>query len=300
MSDYFPREILVDILVRLPVKSLLRFRCVCKSWCSLIESPIFLATHLNQSINNTHLLIRYFSVNHKKELYSLRFDNETLNECVELKCPFKSRSGNFLRVVGSCNGLICLSDDHFGYTYTLIVWNPAIQRCVALPKPRVCFDVCGPYMFALGFGFDPKTNDYKVVRMVYPQNKMGSWDASAGPEALLFGGQGGYVASPEVEVFSLSTGSWKTIDAGVPEHNMIEYFWSSAVVNENIHWLAYNRREDCNRSYHNTIISFDVYDNRAVSECCSVWVMRQYGVAESWSKQFKVNLGGGIGAACRV
>uniref|UniRef100_A0A5B7BNK8 F-box domain-containing protein n=1 Tax=Davidia involucrata TaxID=16924 RepID=A0A5B7BNK8_DAVIN len=339
MSDYLPREVLVDIISRLPVKSLLRFRCVSKSWCSLIESPNFIATHLNQSIinnnnnnNNTHLLIRHFSVNTRKEHYSLRLDTETLDECVELKCPFKTRSGNFFRVVGSCNGLICLSDDHFGYTYSLIIWNPVTRRSVTLPKPGICFDVCGPYMGALGFGFDPQTNDYKVVRLSFLQNKMGSWDTSAGPRSLLFGGEGGYIAPPEVEVFALSTGSWKTIDsAGVPHYNMIEYFWSSAFVNGKIHWLAYNRRDDCNRSYHNTIMSFDVvrevfgevdlprklagkyplnmtigvfgdtlsvfqYDDRAMSKCCSMWIMRQYGVAESWSKQFNVNLQGGLGA----
>ena len=40
-------DLLVSIFIRLPVKSLLRFKCVCKSWYSLINSPIFIGLHLN-------------------------------------------------------------------------------------------------------------------------------------------------------------------------------------------------------------------------------------------------------------
>ncbi|XP_059665025.1 F-box/kelch-repeat protein At3g06240-like [Cornus florida] len=334
MSDYFPKEVLTEILSRLPAESLLRFRCVSKSWLSLITSPYFIAIHLNQSHNNnSHLLIKYYSLDPKKERYSLQFDDETLHESLELKCPFKTRTNSFFRMVGICNGLICLSDDHFCYTYTLIIWNPAIRKCVNLPKPRVCFDTYGPYMFALGFGFDSRNNDYKVVRIAYLQHRMGSWDTSAGVESLLFGGDEGYVVPPEVEVFSLKTGYWKTIAANVPSYNMAEYFWCSAFVNGTIHWLVYAKWEGSDQNHRGTILGFDVggegfcelnlpkkladenplnlaisvygdtisvfqYDNRAKIEHCLVWVMKQYGVVESWSKQFNVDLQGGVlGAA---
>ncbi|KAI3831578.1 hypothetical protein MKX03_014671, partial [Papaver bracteatum] len=32
-----------NILSRLPMRSILRFRCVCKSWCKLLKEPIFVA-----------------------------------------------------------------------------------------------------------------------------------------------------------------------------------------------------------------------------------------------------------------
>ncbi|RXH90692.1 hypothetical protein DVH24_035456 [Malus domestica] len=47
---HIPEEILFEILVRLPVKSLLRFRCVCKSWNTLISSPDFRNAHLEKNI----------------------------------------------------------------------------------------------------------------------------------------------------------------------------------------------------------------------------------------------------------
>ena len=29
-------------------------------------------------------------------------------------------------------------------------------------------------------------------------------------------------------------------------------------------------------------------------KCCSIWVMKEYGVVDSWTKQFTVNLDGGL------
>ncbi|PON71384.1 F-box domain containing protein [Trema orientale] len=40
-------DVVVLILSKLPIKSLKRFNCVCKSWYSLISSPTFVAMHFN-------------------------------------------------------------------------------------------------------------------------------------------------------------------------------------------------------------------------------------------------------------
>ncbi|EYU20296.1 hypothetical protein MIMGU_mgv1a018445mg [Erythranthe guttata] len=48
-QTYVPSEIIENILLRLPVKSLMRFKCVSKSWEATISDPEFIANHLRQA-----------------------------------------------------------------------------------------------------------------------------------------------------------------------------------------------------------------------------------------------------------
>ncbi|KAK8503655.1 hypothetical protein V6N12_024827 [Hibiscus sabdariffa] len=128
MSDYIPVEVIVEILKRLPVKSLLRFRSVCKSWNSVICDPSFISTHLQASLsNNTPFLLLSYRRN-GNESFVLHYDNDGFEEFKQLQFPaFGCASYSLL--LGSFNGLIYLQ---FG---------------------RINF----------GFGFDSITNDYKLV-----------------------------------------------------------------------------------------------------------------------------------------
>lgn len=327
MSDYLPDSLLPQILSRLPVESLLRFRCVSKQWCSLISSPNFISTHLSHSVSTTTtttslLLLRHLSLkSRKQEHYSVYLDSskpENLTLVKELKFPFKTRSKNHFRVVGLCNGLFCLSDDLFGYTYSIILWNPAIRKGITLPTPRVHFGPYGPYMFCFGFGFDYKTNDHKVVRIAYLQGFNGAYT----------------VLPPEVEVYSLSTGLWKTVNSNDISCKIVEYFYSSVYQNGAIHWVCYRKSEG--GVFSNSLLVFDLSDetfsemglprelvhvspldltvsscgelismiwyekgrDRGEScDCCAVWVMNQYGELNSWTKKFVVILERGLSHA---
>jgi hypothetical protein len=42
---YLPSELIVEILLRLPVKSLIRFKSICKPWFSLISQHNFANSH---------------------------------------------------------------------------------------------------------------------------------------------------------------------------------------------------------------------------------------------------------------
>ncbi|KAG5523388.1 hypothetical protein RHGRI_035265 [Rhododendron griersonianum] len=115
MSDYYlPPEVLSDVLLRLPVKTLLRH------WYGLITNPTFISQHLDKTLATpppTCALVRYCTQDpnhpsHFVERYSVRFDhdNNSFDEYTEPSFPFKSSSSCF-EVVGSCNGLVCLFDD---------------------------------------------------------------------------------------------------------------------------------------------------------------------------------------------
>lgn len=310
MSDYIPHELLIEILTRLPAKSLLRFTSVCKSWYSLITNPSFITTHLNHTIssnkNNETLLLRYYDRNEMKENYTVRHDDETFGEQFsQLEFPFKSPIGYF-RIVGCCNGLICLSDDLFGDMESIILWNPSIRKSVTLQMPS---KPQSPHMFVLGFGVCPVTNDHKVVRIVYLKDLL----------------HNNFMAPPEVEVYSLSRASWRSVNANAPPCYMLEFTWSQAFLFGAVHWITYDKHVE--GGSHNLIVSFDMGDEvfremmlphtlteelvtnlsvtvlgeslaalnhnkESAHESCCVWVMKEYGVAKSWSKLFTISLPG--------
>ncbi|KAK1396234.1 F-box protein CPR30 [Heracleum sosnowskyi] len=311
MSDYIPQELLHEILIKLPVESLVRFTSVNKSWYSLITDPIFIINHLNYSNldqDKRPLLLRFYDRVEKEENYTIRCDNETFSEeFTRVEFPFKSPLGYF-RIVGICNGLVCLSDDLFGDTERVIVWNPSIRKSVDLEMPvRPKY----PHMFVLGFGVCPVMNDYKVVRVVYVKDVN---DPSFN-----------FTVPPEVQVYSLSTGYWRDVNAGAPSCYMVEYTWSQVFVFGSVHWVAFRKLGDSGSR--NLIVSFHMgdevfrevvlpdslandivydmsvsvfgdslaalkYSKETGQESCCVWVMREYGVAESWTKLYTISVPG--------
>ncbi|KAL3721379.1 hypothetical protein ACJRO7_033810 [Eucalyptus globulus] len=99
-----PDDIVVEyILKRLPVKSLLRFRCICQSWRSTIDSPRFVALHLNHSaldVSNRHLACVEWC-NPPRSL-SFLFSGESLS-ISEIEVSSAAPLSCY-RFVGSCNG----------------------------------------------------------------------------------------------------------------------------------------------------------------------------------------------------
>ncbi|OVA10406.1 F-box domain [Macleaya cordata] len=67
-------------------------------------------------------------------------------------------------VVGSCNGLICLSVRHHDIDDPVYICNPITREYVYLPRlAKRIFQDC----MVSGFGYHPSSNQYKVVRVYY-------------------------------------------------------------------------------------------------------------------------------------
>ena len=54
MKGNLPEDIALNILANLPVKSVIRFRCVSKTWDSSITTPHLISTHLSLNLNNNN------------------------------------------------------------------------------------------------------------------------------------------------------------------------------------------------------------------------------------------------------
>ncbi|KAA8520726.1 hypothetical protein F0562_015002 [Nyssa sinensis] len=302
-----PPDVMFDILSRVPIKSLLQFRCVAKSWLCLVGHPHFIKFHLARSISDTttitgghHLLLFYESNDYTKSDYSLRCTT-TFLERIKLEFPFQSVHG-YLRIVGSSRGLVCLFDtNYFTYIGTVILWNPIIRKFKVLPDSHQTHRFRDTFSHTVvGFGFVSKIDDYKVVQVLYDSDRQ---------------------AIPDVLVYTMETNSWKKVEAIAPCY--IPNCWSNNVyVNGVVHWMAFERPEV--DGFSNSIMSFDMIDevfgvmalpnNRdlgydkvhlavsasgeslsllihlrgGVSDIWEIWLMKEYGVEESWVRLFTI------------
>ncbi|XP_074315937.1 F-box protein CPR1-like [Silene latifolia] len=160
------QDLIIDILVWLPVTSLLRFKSVCKEWCNLINDPRFIQLHLHKSLkpNSRHNRALFYTrslcivddLYHPLKLTKLRWPNHTVKPSEHLYC------------VGSCNGLFCFLVTHSKRSRNVrqgievscfLICNPSTRTFKSI-LPQKNTTRCGN---VLGFGYDSQHNDYKIV-----------------------------------------------------------------------------------------------------------------------------------------
>ncbi|CAI9270574.1 unnamed protein product [Lactuca saligna] len=142
MSDYIPSEILVEILKRLPVKSVLQLRSVSKPWKSLIDSSEFIAGYGAHQTQPRSLLVTYKNPEseHPDETYASLVDDETfVPQEIRLTIPVLAKLLMPSRVIGTSHGLVCLSandpyqNDHKPLGRKMaVLWNPSIRKSVGV------------------------------------------------------------------------------------------------------------------------------------------------------------------------
>ncbi|KAL6125973.1 hypothetical protein ACLB2K_074024 [Fragaria x ananassa] len=322
MAGYLPEEIIEKVLLRLPVKTLIRFTTVCKSWLSKIKASTFVQSHLCTTIdsnnqNDAHLLLlsarSYSKERNCYEHHWLHWDSPEFGEYSKLSNPLSfftpKNKPQELRVTGTCNGLVCLESYYDNSCKerlpALMLWNPSIRKIVKLPRipgwghPN---DYKVYRMYApLGFGYDPHSNDYKVLRIVILRSDRFSFRYSS-----------------VVQVYSLARGSWRRLSASVaPLDLQASGIKRPAFINGCLHMLKY-REDDMYCSTHDWFIAYfnlatEVFGEIMIPEAlqkrrcsisrygdslalikdydtrdpdnrgCEIWVMKEYGVAESWT-----------------
>ncbi|XP_060199661.1 putative F-box protein At3g10430 [Lycium barbarum] len=147
----FPEDLAREILVRLPVKSLLRFKCCCKNWYALIKSRSFIQQQLNCSKNK---LLIYD--NGASPIPLIILDDQSQENIPQ-------RFRGMATLLGSVDGLFYLECQFDDELISCALWNPATRevRPLPLPPPEISDGS------RLGFGLDPLTKDYKVVHFRY-------------------------------------------------------------------------------------------------------------------------------------
>lgn len=197
-----------------------------------------------------------------------------------------------IKLLGSCNGLICLSnaaDD-------IIVWNPTLRKHRFLPysnvvprkdRGRPLLTVC-----VYGFGFEIKSDDYRLLRLVQ------------------------FISDPcefEISVYSLRTNKWRKIEE--TPYSLVYPRKMGVFVSGALHWVM---TPELVPESPNLIVGFDLefekfnqvpqpetallsdfdMDVSILGDCLcmvanyvagtDVWIMKEYGSKESWVKLFSI------------
>ncbi|KAL7612313.1 hypothetical protein Lser_V15G05130 [Lactuca serriola] len=249
MSEYVAFEIQAEIMKRLPVKSLVRFRSVSKPWKFLIDSSEFISGYRVHQPDPQHLLVWYKDPVDTNEKYVTFVDDEAFaQQELAPAVPVLSKFLNDLKTVGSSQGLLCFygyyqdpSHPRFEFaTEMAVLWNPSIRKsiCVTVPGESLWSK------FVLGFGVCPITNDPTIVKITNVDAYSTTDDDS----------------SPMVEVFTLSRGSWRIPSNNLPKKS-IQVTWSQVVIDNFIYWAAFDQYlddDDDGQIQKNLIVSFDM------------------------------------------
>ncbi|GAA0152963.1 hypothetical protein LIER_11315 [Lithospermum erythrorhizon] len=207
-----PLELIIEILSRLPVKFLLKFRCACKQWLSLISSPLFIKAHINASTKfktyvNSFLILKlsksfYSNTYFTCSISSLLDDTASIIIPRDLDVPIEDQG---FKIIGTCNGLLS------GLIYpdkTHFLYNPCIRKLNKLPDNGKKYNLLH---ISYGFCYDEFNDDYKLVDLstVFP-------------------------CYTYIEIYSLRANSWRRIN----DYKRGSFYRSGVAVGGVLYWIV--------------------------------------------------------------
>ncbi|XP_050230297.1 F-box/kelch-repeat protein At3g23880-like isoform X2 [Mercurialis annua] len=282
-------DLLVEILCRLPAKSLVRFKAVHSDWFSLISDPQFCHRHLQHQrpcqkygtiqVRNTHTLHPSLSL----RIMSTVDDDHQL---VEIQKAFGMEVyGNslFPSLLGSCHGLLLTSVSF--WLENFILWNPTIREYQKIHRKIFAGSKSNTVAMA-GLGYDSLNHNYKIVAAVSYR-----WQQNT---------------SIEVDIYDLNKSYWKTKNCHFPYESKSLITPAITLANGVPHWHVKRKNND-----QSVILSFDLVDEifkevplpynildfnfmsavdgylcigirNSPMDPLHVWKMREYGMKKSW------------------
>lgn len=289
-----PADIIREILLRLPVKTLLQFKCVCKHWCSLIGSQSFANEHFGHGSNQERLLIRHFIPNEERYAFALYDDEVCCAACAYEEPDHLQMPDTIAALMGPLNGVFCVVN----IAGSIALLNPAMKQFKPIPslnpnaQPHL-----SSYDNLRGFGLDVVSGDYKLVSLQYYWNE--ETDAPHYPCI--------------VSVYSSGTNSWRhfeDVDLVNSSHCAYRslcntylngfYYWLMEFNNADVSILAFDmasekfleiRLPDCIKSKEGDLtvygdsIALLSCDLDKIDKCVDIWVMEREGC---WIKSLTV------------
>ncbi|KAG8364107.1 hypothetical protein BUALT_Bualt19G0092300 [Buddleja alternifolia] len=220
-----PLNNLVEILSRLPIKTIFICRCVCKTFRDLTSNsnPYFIALHSQNAATQHDLIIQFgYYAAYMKGQISLLDAQIDINPEKKLRvssvfnfpyCKNNAQESHEFGLVNACNGLIyCANKSSDRYSF---VCNPITREYIRVPdvdEERKLRD----YICSLWLGFSPISKVYKVIGIYYTDDS---------------------VFGAHIHVVGSST-SWRDVDYA-PLADLIDWHYSYAFTNGIGYWLCH-------------------------------------------------------------
>lgn len=302
LLDKLPSCLIMDILSRLPIKTILNCRRVCKTWLHFISDSFFTELHLERS--PTSLLIKTISNNpESRNLQLVQITGKPtglrFRAVEEMKfVPGTNLPCNDFLIEHSCNGLLCLSKTfQFDFHEDIYVCNPILGEYISIPL-AAGQETRHQSNFALGYS--AITREYKVLHT--------------------FCSKTGSAFQPEAQIYTIATGKWRSIHKALRN---LDTFMFDSFVGGSIHWELRDEGNCVNSigsfnfekeqfsqfslppRYNEELVTLTVLEGclgvSFFSTCLQpqyeVWVMKEYGKKESWTKLITVE-NPGFGQLC--
>ncbi|XP_047945897.1 putative F-box protein At2g02030 [Salvia hispanica] len=206
---YLPQELCKDILSRLPIRSILRFKCVYKPWRNLIEGGEFATSYTVKPCLAFNYGMGYGVC------------DETFQPLLRFNFP-RCDKGSRRAVINSANGLLLVRN---GCNTILSVCNPMTCECIELPPLMTLMN--SEYRngrgVILGFGVSKLSGQYKIVSISeYSRASRSSY----------------------CEIYTLESGGglWRSITTPAVG-SLIPGLGIAAFLNGNLHWMASGSKE---------------------------------------------------------
>lgn len=229
-NGYLPDWFLIEVLSRLPVKCVFRYKCVSKRWRFLISATSFASLYVSRAslllpphqtpwtiLANTLRVEKdagfFFAQSFLPDLFS---DNRLHTRFSTVHFPYivSPEGGEGYNIVAVSDGLVLydcgvcveVSDYH--------IYNAITGHCVAIPRPSMRFGYVSTGFLAKSEG--GSLMSYKVVRL----------DCQFGESYIL-----------RFEVFSSETGSWRSIVVHMDLAIEVVWLRRPVALNRKLHWI---------------------------------------------------------------
>ncbi|XP_076886042.1 putative F-box protein At1g32420 [Bidens hawaiensis] len=239
-DDQFPSDITVEILSRLPVKSILRFRSVSKPWLSYISDPSFTKLHLARSTCTALFISAYDASTRKPHFLSASHDG-TLTHLTTLETDYSDQY--FSTDPVHLHGLVtftCIKETSPNQcAYNVFVVNPTTRKVFKLYPDFLTNNINVDVHYL--YGLDESKNEHKIliIRKLYEP-----------------------CIRVEVMIFSMSDRSWRTIDVDPPLGFSWDRFsfYSACVMSVCVNSVVHLLLEDGPYAY--DILAFDLVSEK--------------------------------------